>query len=473
MKRKVMIALFAISAIALAWLLLPHGERNFIWDSESLFLHEDDEPFGSALFDEMAEKTMPNGYTYFQGSLDELLDSEERRSLLLICTDVLWDEDAAERIDSFVRSGNKLMLVCNESYGSDKCTWIRDINHKRYFSKGDLKEVLMGHQSPDTLYCTNGDRIPVPKPLLTSFYPYSIMAKYTSSVGPVLSYKRLKKKREKEANTVLYTFDGDTVAVPDPYETNDSLVMEYTDKEDFESAVSSAWESWNDSMGETTNEYISMTVDVGKGKVYLVASPLLFTNYGVLDSNISKFVGWQLSQIADRPVVRFPKTLVKRRLMNRDDVSYDSSSPLYYMLNHPPLRWAIYTLLVAIVLFMLFTARRRQRRIPVVDLPQNRNLSFVQLLGTIYYRRHDNADLLRKKYTYFREELRRSMLLDIGDAAENTVHKVRLAQKTGLDEAFIAKTLDMVSKLTADRVYVSDEQLQECIDRMNKIIKNI
>ena len=110
MKRKVMIALFAISAIALAWLLLPHGERNFIWDSESLFLHEDDEPFGSALFDEMAEKTMPNGYTYFQGSLDELLDSEERRSLLLICTDVLWDEDAAERIDSFVRSGNRLIV---------------------------------------------------------------------------------------------------------------------------------------------------------------------------------------------------------------------------------------------------------------------------------------------------------------------------------------------------------------------------
>lgn len=473
MKRKLMMVLFAISVMVFAWLLFPHGERNFIWDSETLFLHEDDEPFGSALFDEMAEKTMPNGYSYYQGSLDDLLGSGERRSLLLICTDVVWDEYAAERIDSFVRSGNKLMLVCNDCYGADKYTWIRDISHKRYFSKRDLKEVLMGHQSPDTLYCTNGDRIPVPKPLLTSFFPYCMKAKPTSSIGPVLGSKGLKKKKEKEANTVLYTFDGDTVAVPDPYETNDSLVMEYIDKEDFESAVSAAWESWNDFMGEATNEYVSMTVDVGKGKVYLVTCPLLFTNYGVLDSNISRFVGWQLSQIADRPVVRFSEALVRRRMMNRDDFSGDSSSPLYYMLNHPPLRWAIYTLLVAIVLFMLFTARRRQRRIPVVDLPSNRNLSFVQLLGTIYYRRHDNADLLRKKYTYFREELRRSMLLDIGDVAEDTTHKVRLAQKTGLDEAFISETLDMVRKLTAEGVNVSDRQLQECIDRMNKIIKNI
>ena len=107
----------------------------------------------------------------------------------------------------------------------------------------------------------------------------------------------------------------------------------------------------------------------------------------------------------------------------------------------------------------------------MVERPHNRNLSFVQLLGTIYYRRHDNADLLRKKYTYFREELRRSMMLDIGDVAEGSTHQARLAQKTGLDEARIAETLDMVRGLTAENVKVSDRQLQECIDRMNEIIK--
>ena len=473
MKRKVMIGLFVATLLVLLWLIIPHGERHFIWNPNSLFLPDDDEPFGCELFDRMAEATLPNGYSYHQGSLDSLLHSKERRSLLLICNEVTWDDDAVERIDSFVRRGNKLMLVCSRCYGADDKTWIRDTRTKAYFKLKDLQEILKGHQASDTLYCTNGDRIPVPRPLLTASLDDCKEAISTSSIGPVLGKKALQKRRGKEMNTVLYTYDGDTIAIPDPYESEDSLVMEYSSKEDFEDAIRSAEESVEEYLNEVKNEYVSMSVNVGKGKVYLVTCPLLFTNYGVLDTHISRFVGWQMSQIADRPVVRFSFALVNQHYSQRGDPSGVSSSPLYYMLDRPPLRWAIYTLLAAIVLFMLFTARRRQRRIPVVEKPRNRNLSFVQLLGTIYYRRHDNTDLLRKKYTYFREELRRTMMLDIGDVAEGSAHQARLAQKTGLDEARIAETLDMVRGLTAEDSKVSDAQLQECIDRMNEIIKNI
>ena len=473
MKRKVMLALFVIALAVFVWLLFPHGERRFIWNPNSLYLPDDDEPFGCELFDKMAEGTLPNGYSYCQGSLDDLLAADGRRSLLLVCDEVSWSEEAAERIDSFIRRGNKLMLVCNDSYWSNDCAWYHETRRKSYFNKENLKDVLKGHDAPDTLYCTNGDRIPVPQPLLTSTFDDCSKATPTSSIGAVLWGERLRQQRIKEMKTVFYTYNGDTVAVSDPYEDEDSLVMDYSDKEDFEDAVQSARETRNEYLNNVRNEYVSMTVSVGKGKVYLVACPLLFTNYGVLDTHISRFVGWQLSQIADRPVVRFSHALVSRHLTIRDDMTGVSTSPLYYMLDRPPLRWAIYTLLAAIVLFMLFTARRRQRRIPVLDTPRNRNLSFVQLLGTIYYRRHDNADLLRKKYTYFREELRRSMMLDIDNTAEGSSHKVRLAQKTGLDEARIAETLDMVRELTAEDVQVSDRQLKECIDRMNEIFKNI
>lgn len=474
MKRKVMMALFAVALLALLWLIFPHGERNFIWNPDTLFLHDDDEPFGCELFDKMAEATLPNGYSYYQGSLDDLLSSKEKRSLLLVCGEVSWDEYAAIRIDSFIRRGNNLMLVCNECYGVGDYAWGSDRRTKDFFKKDDLREVLKGHQAPDMLYCTNGDRIPVPRPLLTSFFGTKSKATHTSSIGPVLSKSALVKRKAKEMGAVRFTYDGDTVTVPDPYETDSSLVMDYRSKEDFEDAIRSARESLEEYMhNDVSNEYVSLTVNVGKGKVFLLTSPLLFTNYGVLDTHISKFVGWQLSQIADRPVVRFSHALVNQHFSHSNDPSGISSSPLYYMLDRPPLRWAIYTLLAAIVLFMLFTARRRQRRIPVIDTPQNRNLSFVQLLGTIYYRRHDNADLLRKKYTYFREELRRTMLLDIDDTSADASHQARLAQKTGMEEARIAETLGMVRRLTAEREYLSDRQLQECIDRMNEIIKKL
>lgn len=469
MKRKVMAIVFGISLVVLAWMLLPFGERQFYWNPNTLFLPDDDEPFGSELFDKMAAATLPNGYAYHQGSLDDLLDSGEHRSLLLVCGTVAWDSMAIERVDSFVRQGNKLMVVCENFYTSNDKDWTALYQTRNYFDIGILREVLKGHRPPDTLYCTNGDRIPVPATLLSSSVGMNKHSTSTSTIGQPLSKKELQRRRRQQLGAVRYVFGSDTVMVSDPYETDSSLMMDYNSQEDFEAAVRSARESLNEYLHEdVSNDDLSKVIPVGKGKVYLVGSPLLFTNYGVLDTHISRFLGWQLSQIADRPVVRFSHALVNRR-GETHIVSGSSSSPLYYMLGRQPLRWAVYTMLAAIVLFMLFTARRRQRRIPVVSPPRNRNLSFVQLLGTIYYRRHDNADLLRKKYTYFREELRRSMLLDISDTTEREAHQARLAQKTGLGEAYIAETLDMVARLTAEGSTVSDRQLQECIDRMNKI----
>ncbi len=36
-------------------------------------------------------------------------------------------------------------------------------------------------------------------------------------------------------------------------------------------------------------------------------------------------------------------------------------SPFRYFLAHEPLRWALYLTMITIILFMIFTAKRRQR----------------------------------------------------------------------------------------------------------------
>ena len=41
-------------------------------------------------------------------------------------------------------------------------------------------------------------------------------------------------------------------------------------------------------------------------------------------------------------------------------------SPFRYFLSQRPLRWALYLTMLVLVLFMVFTARRRQRAIPVI-----------------------------------------------------------------------------------------------------------
>ena len=106
------------------------------------------------------------------------------------------------------------------------------------------------------------------------------------------------------------------------------------------------------------------------------------------------------------------------------------------------------------------------------ELPANRNLEFVRLLGTIYYRRHDHLDLLRKKYTYFAEELRRNLLLDIDDQENEDANIRLLAQKTGIDEEQVRATLTKVRDCV-DNGNVSEKQLFDCIDQINKIIKRL
>lgn len=90
-------------------------------------------------------------------------------------------------------------------------------------------------------------------------------------------------------------------------------------------------------------------------------------------------------------------------------------------------------MMLGVVLFMIFTARRRQRVIPIVEKPKNRSLEFIQLIGTLYYQRHDHADLVRKKFRFFAEEVRRNAGIDIGDVNQGDADCRALAEITGMD----------------------------------------
>jgi hypothetical protein len=121
---------------------------------------------------------------------------------------------------------------------------------------------------------------------------------------------------------------------------------------------------------------------------------------------------------------------------------------------------------------MLFTARRRQRVIPVVEKPKNKSLEFVQLIGTLYYHRHDNTDLVRKKIIYFAEELRRRWMIDVMDTADNDRIFSVISQKTGMayeNVAGIIKGLRLVYYL---EINIPSEDMRRYIDQMNEILKN-
>jgi hypothetical protein len=368
----------------------------------------------------MAEATLPNGYSYFNGDPTDLLMEDDTLSLLVICSYCYTSDDMLDLLDTLVTNGCRLMLV------TDKL----DFYPKNTVELFPFEMVSIGEFSEMRL--SGGLRGDVPP-------HYIIMGEDTFKVNAAL------------ASSFLNDIPSEAVV-------NSSITINVV-----EHGV------------EYQNLPMAMSYKHGKGEIYIVANPLLFTNYGVLDTTISRFLGKQMEQIADHRVLRLSERAWRGYTIGGYD-DYDANNtmaPLSYFLSQKPLRWAIYTLLVGLVIFMFFTARRRQRVIPVVEQHKNRNLEFVQLLGTIYCRNHDNLDLLRKKFTYFKEDLRRKLLIDLDDASNQTNHVRMLSQKTGLEEQEVAATLDELRRLTSGDEFIENVQLMRSVRKIDKIIKKL
>ena len=210
---------------------------------------------------------------------------------------------------------------------------------------------------------------------------------------------------------------------------------------------------------------VAMSVSWGKGEVILASTPLLFTNYGVLDGKNAAYLFRILSQMGGFPIVRTEGYM--------KETAQVQMSPFRYFLSQPPLRWALYLSMVSILLFMIFTARRKQRAIPVIREPENKSLEFAELIGTLYYQKKDHADLVRKKYLYFAEELRREIQVDVEEVAEDERSFGRIARKTGMEAGEIAAFIREVRPVVYGGRSISEEEMKRLIDRMNEIINHI
>ena len=451
MKRNIWLV-FAFLAVALLFVFLRSNEvREFEWDYSTRFLHSDDEPFGCQLFDSLAQATLPNGYTVTTDDIMDVTDSAgERRALLMIGTNESFTRDQIMRLDSFVRHGNKLMIVARH-FDEPRVIWGTVSEYDaNYFDRQTLKESIVEHKNIVRLRLEDGKETELD-------VSYAVASSFINSMTD--SFNITATIQVPDTMKDAKDFSGTVVYPPHKKDSDDNVGGQLA-------KLHYIVEEEGKNCGKNV---VSAMYKFGDGEVHIVTNPLLFTNYGALDKDISKFLSFQLSQISDCHIYRLEKTV------KYGEPEENKVSPLYYMLGQRPLRWAVYVLLAAALLFMAFTAKRRQRVIPPDTRPVNRNLQFVEMLGQLYFQSHDNRDMLTKKYTYFKEELRRRLMIDIGNEEEIRDNVRKLSQTTGLPEEEMAGVLHSLSMNTSDRQNeaLGDEELQYLIDKMNNILKHI
>ena len=438
-------------------LLQVNLPKKFVWSPT--FSHVDKQPFGCFVFDSVLTQSLPNGYhvtkkTFFQ--LDQE-HAKEKISVLMVVDQQNLKQLDVKYLCNIARRGGKVMVVASSSFddGRNADTVVVDelertfnvrIEDGTYFSLRGILAGLKAHDNDmyDTIYWNNRETMYAAQPY-RMFYN---MVGGTLFVDSVPKVKRL----AYTLSTAGYDYRQDSLYVGD-FTGFDTIVDE---KERIERIDTFAIKKIP----------VAVSVPYGKGEVIFVSSPLLFTNYGMLEGNTFVYIFRLMSYLADLPVYR------TEAYVKTDAMLVAEQSPFREFIKRPPLRWALYLALLGVVLFMIFTARRRQRVIPIMSKPANRSLEFIQLIGTLYYQRKDHVDLVRKKFKLFAEELRKTAGVDISDVNTDDREYLLLAEKTGMNSDRLKKVIRQIRLVLHSEGNISVEEMRSLIDAMDTIVRH-
>ncbi|WP_303004592.1 DUF4350 domain-containing protein [Bacteroides congonensis] len=396
--------------------------KKFVWTPT--FSHYDEQPLGCALFDSLLSSSLPHGYSLSKETFYQMEeDTVDKMGILVIANSLSMVKADVNALLKMAERGNKIMLVSN--------------NYPK------LLEDTLG------FYCTY------------SHFNAAAFRKYASSIFRKDSiYWVADSVYSRQLYRCYPQFCNSS------FRRYDSKVIRKLAEKDMTDAIGDALAD-SDSVKVYSNYHplLAMARPWGEGEIILVSTPLLFTNYGVLDENNANYIFRLLSQMGALPIVRSEGYMKATAQVQQ--------SPLRYLLAHQPLRWALYLTMITILLFMIFTAKRRQRAIPVVREPANKSLEFTELIGTLYFQKKDHVDLVRKKFAYLAEELRREIQVDIEEVADDKRSFERIARKTGMDAGEIAEFIHEVRPVLYGGRVIDSEQMKVFIDKMNEIINHI
>lgn len=399
--------------------------KQFVWTPS--FSSTDAQPFGCALFDSWLAKSWPQGYTVSNQSLYQLAqeDTTKQRGILVVSEFLSFSKTDVETLFSLARRGNRVMLV-----GMNYDRWLSDMLGfscvSSFYSPLKFKEyVSSAVDKRDTIWWVD----------TLGAYPKRNYQAYAQLLAPYLLL-------EDSTDAQVLSQWQCQAEYPRSAVARDSTLAH-----------------------QTTYPTLAFTRKIGKGQVTVASTALLFTNYGILDRDQATYLLRLLSSMKGLPLVR--TTGYSKR------AAEVAQSPFRYLLSKPPLRWALYLTFISILFFMLFSIKRRQRVIPVVVSPSNKSVEFVELIGTLFFRKRDHAGLVKKRYLYFAEELRREIRVDVDEVQHDGPNFSRIAQKTGLDYEVVATLFREVRPVLYGGKQISEVEMKRFIDQMNNLINHL
>ncbi len=143
---------------------------------------------------------------------------------------------------------------------------------------------------------------------------------------------------------------------------------------------------------------------VGDGYVYVLSEPLVLTNFYYSNDTTAEVAQGILSHFnSDKCILDIEATHFKRGSISIDA----SNTPLQYMLSKKWFKIGIYALLFCAIMFIVLSSFRKQRPVPVFNLPENKSIEQIKNIAAVLYHDKDIKRLkeyLKTSYNYWRNE---------------------------------------------------------------------
>jgi hypothetical protein len=222
---------------------------------------------------------------------------------------------------------------------------------------------------------------------------------------------------------------------------------------------------------------------IGQGRLYLHAAPRAFSNYFLLTRNNYQYLDNVLSYLRFEPKNVYWDEYYKYQTYNRrkktsgggngrggdSDDDKEKFSPFDVIKNNPPLLWAFWLAVIALLLYVLVNIKRKQRVINEIKPNTNTTVTFTETVGRLYLQKKNNKNIAEKMITYFYEHIRNSYFLNT--AHVNNEFMSSLSRKSGVPIETTQKLFSTIDTVSTGK-NVNDIDLLRLNDLIQKFYKN-
>ena len=198
----------------------------------------------------------------------------------------------------------------------------------------------------------------------------------------------------------------------------------------------------------------------GNGNIILSTLPLSFTNYYMLWDRNHELVSTALSYLPEGDLCWTEYYQLGRQ---------EAGSPLRFILSNESLSWAYYVTLFALLIFVFFEVKRKQRIIPIIKPPENTTLEFAETVSSLYFNHGDHFNLATKKILFFKEQIRAKYYMPTNVLDEDFYQE--LSNKTGEGLETVKALFRYITEIEA-RGKVSKAELFDLSNKLDGFLKN-